>query len=167
MPLTRLTSETDGPFTSLATGFWSGYKVSGKQDLHQQVSNDLSTSSVLHPCGLFLEAFLYVHNGCWGLHSRETSACHIYELCLHSSFLHTEIPNFHNCFFTLKVQREWRSVFCFMWPSFGNPSRSLNARNLGFYGCRCEAMGLPTTITIRLKDWLLVETSTICVCVGV
>ena len=53
--------------TCLATGFWSGYKVSGRQDLHQQVSNDLSTPSVLHPCGLFLEAFLCVHNGCWGL----------------------------------------------------------------------------------------------------
>ncbi len=87
---TRLTLETDGPFTSLATWFWSGYKVSGKQDLHQQVSNDLSTSSVLHPCGLFSEAFLYVHNGCWGLHSRETSACHIYMNCAcihHSSTL--------------------------------------------------------------------------------
>ena len=143
MPLTRLTSETDGPCTSLATGFWSGYKVSGKQDL-RQVSNDLSNSFVLHPCGLFLEAFIYVHNGCWGLHSRETSACHIYELGLHTSFLHTEIPNFHNCFLTLKVQREWRNcVFCFMWPSFGNPSRSLDARIWGSMGVDVKQWGYP------------------------
>jgi hypothetical protein len=55
-------------------------------------------SSVLHSCGLFSEAFLFVHIGCWGLHSRGTSERGMYCACTHHpSTLKT--PNFHNGFF--------------------------------------------------------------------